>query len=43
MTVLLPIAILSLPIKVAPYQIDDFSPAETLPMTVAFGATKSVY
>jgi hypothetical protein len=43
MTELLPIVIPSLPKRVAPYQIDDLSPAVTLPMTVAFGATKSAY
>jgi len=43
MTLLFPIVIPSLPNKVAPYQIDDFSPAVTLPIIVALGATKSVY
>lgn len=43
MTQLFPIVIPSLPSNVAPYQIDDLSPAFTLPMIVALGATKSVY
>lgn len=41
-TVLSPILTPSVPIMVAPYQIEDFYPALTFPMTVAFGATKSV-
>jgi hypothetical protein len=40
--VLSPILIPSVPIMVAPYQIDDFYPAFTFPITVAVGATKSV-
>jgi len=43
MTQLFPIVIPSLPSKVAPYQIDELSPVLTLPMMVAFGATKLVY
>ncbi len=42
-TELFPIEIPSVPIRVAPYQIDDFWPAVTLPITTELGATKSVY
>lgn len=42
-TQLSPMVIPWFPKRVAPYQIDDFSPALTLPIIVAFGATKSVY
>lgn len=37
-----PIYIPSVPIKTELYQIDDLKPADTLPKTVALGATKSV-